>query len=203
MALEYGGAMDLMNPAGNSNPLDLFNMLATNPEAIIPQLAAAGIPPPGGQQVAGDVWPPPLAYDFNQRFQGGQDTPPPPVPLPQPRPAEADIAPPNPLDQPAGFYGLPKPGFNAPGPTGTPEPGAPTDVRSNQQKAGDAGSTANLMRALSGIRPPPAPAIQKLDSPRIPQAHAIPAQSQIAGLLTQILGQPVAKPPLYLGQAIK
>lgn len=247
--LDFEGADALMNPIGG-DPIALARLFASNPEAVLPQLIAAGIPPPPKAQMAdasggldaltatvqaAQANPSPLSQIAGSSIGGPGDVPSaaklvapqPPAPPAQPsymQPTLGGFA----ASGPQGFApsmgpdsfgggstpvgGFPRvSGYNAPpaAPPMAQAPGAPLDLTSEAQKAGTPEAKVkskseldNLMRAFSGLRPPPAPAIQKLDSPRLPATHAMGNANPVLALIQQVLGQSKEAGGLRLGQAV-
>lgn len=91
-------------------------------------------------------------------------------------------------------------------------PGAPMDIRSEAQKAGEAnpqqvgkGPMDRLAGALKGVQPPKAPEPLKIGAPNLPRGGAMPKSSQVAALLASLSPQSSGglQLPQTLGAAIK
>lgn len=122
-----------------------------------------------------------------------------------------DVPAPNPVtDQPPGTYAL-QPGQRTYPSVNNPSRvigGGSTETNAEAPE-GSSGKpdkenrTSELMKMLTGVRAPAAPEIQKITTPRPPEARAIPAQSALAELLLKLQGaNPQAKDFLRLGSAI-
>lgn len=208
----------------------LGNILATNPELLIPQWAAAGIRPPQSMTPEGELLPGMQESGVTFSTPGATQTPapataphdivrqmlgfPPANAAPAaaaPMPAWPGMSPlPTPQPEPVTDFGI-RPGFPlvAGAPGGAPAYGGAGSEPQTQtsgpiaKEPADATKASGLARALSGVKAPPAPAVQKIDSPRIPGASALPAQSPIVAMLAQALASSRQVPDLLrLGQTI-
>lgn len=86
-------------------------------------------------------------------------------------------------------------------------PGAPLDITSDAQKQGSASTAAtaktnDMVRALSGIKMPASPEIQKLKSPDPYKPSAQPAGNPVLELLKQMLGQNTGAQSAHLNQLV-
>lgn len=98
-----------------------------------------------------------------------------------------------------------------PRPPGMPTAGSPLDIRSQAQQAG-AGAQAkapqqdqasNLLKAMQGIKAPPAPGVQNIRSPEVPRPQQLQGNSaQLISALAQAMGGGKGVNPLLLGQAL-
>lgn len=74
--------------------------------------------------------------------------------------------------------------------------GAAVAAKPEEKKGND------LSKALAGVKAPTGPESQKISSPGVPAARAMPAASQVAALLAQMTGQAATPAPLRLGQIL-
>lgn len=114
-----------------------------------------------------------------------------------------------PPSTPSGPVPLPPP---RPSPQASAQPGAagsPMDIRSQAQKAGTPPKPAtqqnqsDMLKALQGIKAPPAPAVQNIRSPEVPRAAQLQGNSaQLIQALAQAMGGGRGVNPLLLGTAL-
>lgn len=200
----------------------LASIMATQPELLIPAFAAAGIPPPDKfptmeesgvafsnppaapqnplmaqlqGSLVGRTFNPQLGDDLGGSYnpQGAAAV----ASQPQPQGvgfadydpnAGSPFAPPMPQPRPAAPMGATATAGET---QGNPFP-TPIGSPATAQKGG-----SDLMKALSGVKAPPAPAVQKIDSPRIPGASALPQQSPLIGaLINAMSGKGAAMPDI-------
>ncbi len=200
MALDLAGAQSLMMPKSDVDPLAALHMLVTDPEAIIPHLAAAGIPPPDRNKLQAFAEAQPArgnAVDaINQRFPSGY----PPLPsssgmgsaFAPPSPymtgdgridPNPTLPPPNPLSTIAGSGILAMPGVAAPGETPVPVNQATVPLPSPRppvQQSPFADSTSTEPAQLPPIAAPVAEP-QAAGTPLDITTNPLPGASKVAG----------------------
>lgn len=182
-----GGGPEMMGPA--------FGRMLTDPAGqnlLAEQAAAAGMPPPSltGGATEGDLGGllNPMPGGPGAGMMGAPAAP----PMPMPRPQPAMMAPPA---QPA------------------PPVGAPMDIRSPQQVAGEAvggaraegtgGGMNQLLQTLQNIKAPAAPTPARVGTPAAPRPHGQIKGGELMALLQAMEAGPGrVQMPVTLGQAL-
>lgn len=159
------------------------------PGAIQPPAALGATPYPFGLGSPLNVPPPSLpnlrgatAADAEQGYDPG---------TPRPEPANVPRPPQRPVDLGERVAG----GIRGVGPTeGSPQARPGGNPQQQQQ---------DLLKTLAGVRAPAAPTPQRVSTPSIPRPPAAAQNTQLAALLTSIMGaSPQQVNPLYLGSAL-
>ena len=199
--MDYDAVYSLFNPMG-PDLVAMGEMLRKNPDAVVPQLAAAGVSPPDTS-----AWNSPFAPHNLLRgmFGGGAPAPasmqPAGPPLggfsPQPDPAlSGGITPQNLGGYPPG-PSVALPSAMTPITRRTPSgqemtemiPKSPERAGGDESKKDQSRVDDPFLKALSGVRAPTAPQPQRVFSPNAPRPAAIPTQSMLMSLLQQVLGE--------------